>query len=233
MEVWKDIEGYKGYYQVSSEGRVRSLDRVIEHPIKGDTLRKGKVLKQHNNSKYGHKQVRLCKTGNGKSHKVHSLVLNAFFGPCPEGFVCRHLDGDPANNVIENLCWGTYEENMLDMVRHGNAGKSKGETNGNSKWKEEDALFIHNELLNGKTEADIYKNTKYPKHFVNDVARGRTWSYITGRKLKKVGPKLTEEQVNEICKLVDKGNISQTKIASMYGISRAYVGKLHKKRASL
>jgi hypothetical protein len=45
--------------------------------------------------------------GRRKDRLVHRLVLEAFVGPCPEGMECRHLDGDPANNRRENLCWGT------------------------------------------------------------------------------------------------------------------------------
>jgi hypothetical protein len=52
---------------------------------------------------------------------VHRLVLEAFVGPCPEGMLTRHLDGDPANNHLDNLRWGTPAENFADSVRHGTA----------------------------------------------------------------------------------------------------------------
>lgn len=52
---------------------------------------------------------------------VHRLVLEAFVGPCPNGMECRHLDGDPSNNALDNLCWGTRLENHRDSVRHGTA----------------------------------------------------------------------------------------------------------------
>lgn len=50
---------------------------------------------------------------------VHRLVLEAFVGPCPEGMECRHLDGNPANNKLDNLKWGTRKENQDDSKRHG------------------------------------------------------------------------------------------------------------------
>ena len=59
--------------------------------------------------------------GRKNTRFVHRLILEAFVGPCPEGMECRHLDGDPGNNRLENLAWGTPEENHADSVRHGTA----------------------------------------------------------------------------------------------------------------
>jgi len=47
------------------------------------------------------------------------MVLEAFVGPCPEGMECCHRDGNPANNHVGNLYWGTRSENLYDAVRHG------------------------------------------------------------------------------------------------------------------
>lgn len=55
----------------------------------------------------------------GKFSLVHRLVLWAFVGPCPEGQQCRHLDGKPGNNRLENLCWGTAKEDREDQRRLG------------------------------------------------------------------------------------------------------------------
>ena len=52
---------------------------------------------------------------------VHRLVLEAFVGPCPDGMECRHLDGNPGNNRLDNLAWGTRAENQQDAIRHGAA----------------------------------------------------------------------------------------------------------------
>lgn len=59
--------------------------------------------------------------GRERQRFVHCIVLEAFIGPCPEGMECRHLDGNPANNRIGNLKWGTPAENHADSVRHGTA----------------------------------------------------------------------------------------------------------------
>ncbi len=55
----------------------------------------------------------------GNTKTIHRLVLEAFVGQCPSGMECRHLDGNPANNRLSNLCWATHQENETDKVRHG------------------------------------------------------------------------------------------------------------------
>lgn len=76
---------------------------------------------------------------NGKNHNrtVHTMVAEAFIGPRPEGADIRHLDGNPANNHIENLTYGTKAENMADRERHGRT--RRGESNGNARLPDEDA----------------------------------------------------------------------------------------------
>lgn len=58
----------------------------------------------------------------GRTTRVHVLVLEAFDRPRPKGAVCRHLDGNPINNHLSNLAWGTHKENTEDRKRHGRAG---------------------------------------------------------------------------------------------------------------
>jgi len=56
--------------------------------------------------------------GRGKGRYVHRLILEVFVGPCPDGMECRHLDGNPQNNRLDNLAWGTPEENCEDREKH-------------------------------------------------------------------------------------------------------------------
>jgi hypothetical protein len=64
----------------------------------------------------GHLYIRLH---GARTRKVHRLVLLTFLGPCPPGMECLHGDGDPANNRLDNLRWGTHKENVADTRRHG------------------------------------------------------------------------------------------------------------------
>ena len=67
----------------------------------------------------GYLFVNLCKEGKRSNWRIHTLVLTAFVGPRLDGMECLHGDGNPANNRVENLRWGTGSQNSLDAVRHG------------------------------------------------------------------------------------------------------------------
>ncbi len=107
----KQIIGYD-HYLVTDEGQVISI-----------RYEKRKVLKHHIHSK-GYPQVSLWKNKRQRTFWVHRLVLETFVGPRAEGEVCMHLDGNPANNRLENIRWGTPKENAQQMVRDGNGRKS-------------------------------------------------------------------------------------------------------------
>lgn len=109
METWKEIKGYEGIYEVSNQGRVRSLDRHTTG--KRNRIIKGKVLSQVENF-FGYCIVYLCKDGKQKPTRVHRLVAEAFI-PNPENKpVVNHKDGNPKNNIIQNLEWCTQAENI-------------------------------------------------------------------------------------------------------------------------
>lgn len=123
METWKDIPGYEGRYQVSDEGRVRSLDRpirVVCHGVEAVRIAKGKLLRPGRN-KSGHVTVAI---GKGNSRQVHQLVLEAFVSPRPAGCEVLHLNHNPADNRLENLRYGTRSENLrMDYAAGTRQGK--------------------------------------------------------------------------------------------------------------
>lgn len=124
-ERWLPVVGYEGIYEVSDHGRVRSVDRVVAHPG-GDSARKGRVLKPCGDGR-GYKQVNLWRDGSGGSVKVHRLVLEAFAGPCPDGMLACHTNGDNSDNRPSNLRWASQSDNLRDAVSHGThhwAGKT-------------------------------------------------------------------------------------------------------------
>jgi hypothetical protein len=112
---WRPVIGYAGFYEVSDQGHVRSLDRVT-----ASGPRRGKLLKpQILNNSAKHLQVSLSRYGNARHRLIHQLVLEAFVGPRPPGLECRHLNDDSTDNRLSNLVWGTRSENLHDMVRNG------------------------------------------------------------------------------------------------------------------
>lgn len=124
-ETWFPVVGYEGHYEVSDHGRVRSLDRMVSRPPReggggGDFRIQGRVLATHRTPPMNYLAVSLHKEGHGQGFRVHTLVLEAFVGPRPDGSVACHNDGDIENNHPSNLRWDTQKENIRDILRHGN-----------------------------------------------------------------------------------------------------------------
>ena len=110
--------GYEGLYEVSDHGNVKSLDRKTPHKKGGHYTCKGKQLKPQKQTS-GHQHVTLCNGGVMQHQRIHRIVLAAFVGPCPEGKEVCHIDGDPTNNSLRNLRYGTRKENVADAIKHG------------------------------------------------------------------------------------------------------------------
>ena len=101
-EIWLQVVGYEGLYEVSNLGRVKSLANEFS--------RKEKILSQYEN-KNGYLYVSLCKYGKMKSFRVHRLVAIAFI-PNPNGYRCvNHKDENKENNCVDNLEWCTHQYN--------------------------------------------------------------------------------------------------------------------------
>lgn len=130
-EIWKDIEGYEGYYQVSNLGRVRSLDRYITGNNGAIYLRQGQIkeIKPHHS---GYLFVSLMKNRKRKIMAVHRLVAEAFI-PNPDNLPqINHKDEDKTNNRVENLEWctgkyncnyGTHNKRVSDKLTNGKTSK--------------------------------------------------------------------------------------------------------------
>ena len=106
-EIWKDIKGYEGLYQVSNLGRVRSLDRYV-----GNYLFKGKIMKENLNSR-GYLRLHLSMNNKQKEHKIHKLVAEAFIDNPDKLTEVNHINGIKTDNKVSNLEWCTHKENML------------------------------------------------------------------------------------------------------------------------
>lgn len=126
-EVWKDIEGFEGYYQVSSQGRVKSLDRTILRANGRKHTWRGQLLSLKPSSTTGYARVCLRKNGRSSFKDVHRLVALAFI-PNPGSLpLVLHADGTRTNNSVENLRWGTTGDNLRDAVKHGTYRNGWGE----------------------------------------------------------------------------------------------------------
>lgn len=110
-EVWRDIKGYEGYYQISNFGKVKSLKRIVKYKDGRTFKYKTKYLKPTKDTR-GYLGVGLNKNGNVKHFRVHRLVAETFLGkPKVRLMSVNHIDGIKTNNILDNLEWVTYSEN--------------------------------------------------------------------------------------------------------------------------
>ena len=170
-EIWKDVVGYEGYYQVSDLGRVRSLDRITSNGRKI----KGKILSTKVNTPPYYPRVSLSVNGKMKLVQVHRLVAQAFvYNPDPEHKTqVGHKDESRTNNRADNLEWVTPKENSnmplhRERVSKANEGKvlsaetkSKISLSQKGKYKGEKNPFYNKHHTNEakKKMSDIKKMT--------------------------------------------------------------------------
>lgn len=175
-EEWRPIPGYEGVYEVSNEGRVRSLNRVF---IRADGQRqgwRGRVLSSTLVGR-GYPSVMLL---HGVRRPIHILVCTAFHGPRPSAVhQVAHGDGDPTNNRAGNLRWATPAENSADAVRHGTSPLVRGghgEGNGNAHLTWETVEAMRTEWDSGSvTQAALAAKYGLGKSQVHNIVRRKAW----------------------------------------------------------
>ena len=159
-EIWKDIEGYEGLYQVSNKGRVKSLARKNNRRV----IVKDFMLKIHVHHT-GYAYIRVSKNYVKQTLSIHRLVCKAFI-PNPENKPCiNHKDENPLNNTVENLEWVTQKENANYGTRNARVALKNGkriiqcDLNGNEikRW-------------NSLAEASRFYGVTYPS--ISEVCRG-------------------------------------------------------------
>lgn len=141
-QIWKDIEGYEGKYQVSNTGKVRSLN--YRH------TGKTKVMRQYTD-KDGYKNITLRTNGKRKVYFIHRLVAQAFL-PNPNNYpIINHKDENKTNNAVWNLEWCTYKYN----TNYGNCRKKMSEAHKGKQFTEE-----HRKKLSEAKKGKKYKRKK-------------------------------------------------------------------------
>lgn len=115
--MWKSIPNFTDY-EASDCGRIRSVrPRQGSRALINNGIISGWV--QTIKGEYKRHMVTLRKNGKTYHITVAQIILETFLGPRPDGYVCRHINGNPLDNRIENLKWGTQEQNVKDSILHG------------------------------------------------------------------------------------------------------------------
>lgn len=123
-EIWKDIKGYEGSYQVSNLGRVRSLTRKVK-TFNGVRTSKGQILKPLKTNT-GYYRVDLKQNQKNKYMSIHRLVAEAFILNPNNYPIINHKDNNPQNNCVDNLEWCTQSYNVKYAYKYGNAKPTSG-----------------------------------------------------------------------------------------------------------
>ena len=148
MVIWKDVEGFEGLYQVSSEGVLISLPRCGT---------KGGVMKRRKTNR-GYEIYTICKNNKPYHKSVHRLFAQHFI-PNPENKpYINHIDGNPLNNTLDNLEWVTQSENVLHALEMGLA-YTVGENNPQAKLTDKEVLEIR----------DLYKHKIYTQREIGGM----------------------------------------------------------------
>lgn len=172
---YRDIEGFPGY-RIGSDGsvwtRMNTRRRLIEtwRQLIPGVQRKRTIGRAY-------RYVNLSPpNGKYKTFRVHRLVLQAFTGPCPQGCEARHLDGNPANNCIANLAWGTPEENRADNQKNGR--HIKGERNPRSKLSESQVIEIRTRSLRGESDSQLASLFGVHQTNIHAILIRKSWRHI-------------------------------------------------------
>lgn len=164
--------GFEGFYEVSSKGRVRSLDREVEYASNRGRGRpctrfyRGCELTRFV-SNSGYLRVKLTVDTRRQMKLVHRLVCEAFHGPAPLGHYAAHGDGDKLNNDYRNLRWATPAANTADRWLHGTL--HFGEKHNTAKLSNADVRRIRQSRKSSKVLARQHGVTH---HHINRIRTG-------------------------------------------------------------
>lgn len=161
-QVWLPIVGYEDLFEVSDDGKVRSI-------------RNGRILKTRVSS-VGYERIVLWKSGKAKAFSVHRIVAFAFHGkPVEPRTDVAHNDGVRTNNCAENLRWATKSENQADRIKHGTAARPQGTSHGMAKLSNQQIISIREDV---RKQRDIAKVYGVSQSLISLIKSRKLWAHI-------------------------------------------------------
>jgi len=174
-EIWRDVPGWEGVYQVSCRGRVKSLERTCKARGGGTRVIPKRILKAAKDI-HGYLTVSFSRDGIKKTYRVHCMICEAFIGVRPNEMEVRHLNGQRDDNRAENLVYGTHQENEADRVLHGTDGN--GEKNVNAKLTADQVreirMLLETDVKRHKVAEMFYVDARTITHIKNRT----TWAHL-------------------------------------------------------
>jgi hypothetical protein len=174
MEEWRAVPGYEGFYDVSSEGRVRSLPRVVRSGRGWTTTIHDKILRERRTN--GYVGVNLCRDGQRTMTAVHRVVGFAFLG-LTASMQVNHLNGVKTDNRVENLEVVTSQENIAHACRTG-LRDLRGTKNHKARLSAADVLTIRARLANGESQSAIARDYPVKVACIAKIERGTIWRHV-------------------------------------------------------
>lgn len=168
-EIWKDVPGYEGYYQVSNYGRAKRIKPHNGH---------AGILKPQRTAN-GYLKYSFCVNGKIKQLAAHRLVLLAFVGPCPNGLCVNHKDGNRENNRWDNLEYATNSENMIHAHIMLGASPAKGEDHVRAVVSRGDVREMRRLYASGNyTQKELGNRYGIGRQAVGKIVNGRRWKHV-------------------------------------------------------
>lgn len=180
MEKWKPVQGYEGFYEVSNEGRVRSVDRYVKQRDKFMQLKKGKVLSPAKN-RLGYMCVALSRENKLSARTIHRLVAIAFIKN-PNGYKeINHIDGNKQNNNVENIEWSTRSKNINHAIKMGLLVHATGEKHHQSKFTDQQIKELREKYDPQVPLREYAKEYNASISCISRIIRGDTYPKVAKR----------------------------------------------------
>lgn len=171
LEEWRPVIGHTGIYSVSDRGRIR-------RDAPGQGTWPGRIYRPHTDKKGYLRTQLVAPSGQARLRSVHSIVADAFLGPCPAGCEINHKNGNKSDNRPENLEYMTHGDNVRHAWATGLTKPNNGSANPIAKLTESDVRVIRGLLAEGWSLSQIGRRFGVVKQVISGIKRGKGWRHV-------------------------------------------------------